>query len=572
MPKGKPITTAAIVAAGKALRTDTIDAPSTVYRHDGPLTDVYAGLSDAGVTGIGNSATGLGTRRDKGSHVSIPRAIHLLDVYQRGALFRSSRICRRAVESFPIAAGGNGWLWTFGGAAKDTQIKKLDAYCKKLKLKQRLVSASIEARKHGDGYLLIGAADGLDIDKPIGNVKTIEWIEFIGHHECQPGPGYLHQEDPDYYYLSGGAAKNKAVGMVHKSRIIRFVGDRLEGFEYQQNGGQNDSVLQTMLGALIQFRTGIDSTAGMLADYSVFLYKLDGLADLVMAGETDKLLSRFISMNMGMSVTQGLMMDAENEDASFVQRNYTGVKDMVDVLIEQLVAAADMPRSKLLGSAANTGLGAANRGDSDREDWELARKDWQVNNWEEPLLRIGNLILGAADFGARGTRKDFGVMFPSGLSLSAKDQAEVRKINAERFKIEKEAGILHEEEIRQALYGSAEYTAEVTLMYEELAKQRAIEAEDAFSLQQKRMEAMGGPDTVGGPRVPFGEGDNGVKAGGNGNSGDGEKAEGKEQKTDAIALMEYATISDEDLTKAREAWEANPPDVDFRGILGAGDK
>jgi phage-related protein (TIGR01555 family) len=503
------------------------DAESAILHNDGALIDA---LQSIGGSGVSNPVTGLGTSRDKTAAAIVPKQIRKLTDRERIALFRSSRIARRAVEAYPIAAGGVGWEWTFGGSSTGASklAAKMGQYCDRLKVKDAFVSASIEGRWHGDGFILIGAADGLDLDQPLGKVRTIEWLEVLGEHEVQPGLGQHYKDNPEYYTLSG----HSRVGTVHESRILRFRGDRLLGLALQENAGKNDSVLQTMMNAFVQFTMGLGASTGMLADYSVFKYKLKGLSKLIMSGQTDELIKRFIAIQMGMSITQGLMMDAENEEAEFIQRNYSGVKDIVDLLTEQLVAASDMPRTKLLGAAARTGLGTANRGDGDREDWEIMRADWQENNWRDPLMKLGAIILSASDGPTKGARKDFGVSFPSGLRPNPREQAQVRLVDMQRFKLAIEANVLTAEEVRQSLYGNAGYSSEITLQAEKISKG-----------QQQQQE---------GDKIDAG---NGVAR--------------QDAIESAIDLAEFARVSEEDLIKAREAWEANPPKKEFEGILEA---
>jgi hypothetical protein len=132
-------------------------------------------------------------------------------------------------------------------------------------------------------------------------------------------------------------------------------------------------------------------------------------------------------------------------------------------------------------------------------------------------------------------------MFPSGLGLSAIDQARIKLMDSQRFKIDIESGQLSAEEARRSRYANAEYSNEVTLL-EEAA-----------------------------PKKPEGKAN---KGGGAKNEAeledDDEKPPTKDAiRQDAMNLDELATVTQKDLDDARAAWEANPPDRSFDGILGA---
>jgi hypothetical protein len=87
------------------------------------------------------------------------------------------------------------------------------------------------------------------------------------------------------------------------------------------------------------------ASSGMIQDYSVFTYKLKGLADLILKGQSDQIIRRFLAIQMGMSYNKGLAMDADTEEAGFVQRNYGGVGDIVDRLKALLTAESGMPHT-----------------------------------------------------------------------------------------------------------------------------------------------------------------------------------------------------------------------------------
>ncbi len=92
--------------------------------------------------------------------------------------------------------------------------------------------------------------------------------------------------------------------------------------------------------------------------------------------------------------------------------------------------------------------------------------------------------------------------------------------------------MLTAEEVRQSLYGNADYSSEITLQAEKISKS-----------QQQQQE---------GDKTDAG---NGVAR--------------QDAIESAIDLAEFARVSEEDLIRAREAWEANPPKKEFEGILEA---
>jgi phage-related protein (TIGR01555 family) len=532
----------------------TLDSapPYKVVRNDGALVNAF--------NAMGNNSTGLGTSRDKSTHTVIGR-VTKLTLDDRCNLVEASGIAQRAVFEYPESSGDAGWEWQFAGASKKGLTSKMVAYCDRLAVSENFVDACIEARWHGDGYILIGLADGLELTEPVDmkRIKSIEWLKVLHAHEVRPSPGQFHKKKPESYLVTGGNY-GSTFGTVHSSRIIRFAGRQLLGYSLQRQGGNNDSVLQTLVDALAKHDQAVSASSAMMADYSVFKYKLKGLAKLVQDGNTDALLSRFVSIQMGMSVAKGLMMDAENEDADFVNRSYAGVKDIIDTLTEKLVSASDMPRAKLLGTNTSTGLGSADKGESDRIAWELARHKWQERNWKNPLLRLANLIMAAKDGPTRGQAKKCEIVFPSGIEPNKLDEAKARLTNMQEFQIALNLGSLHPDEIRSSVYGGAEFNGNISLLADDITSLREIEPKEAKrdpktgkSKAEKALEKT--------PEESDDESDDEGK-------GKSDREDGF--RGDAIDWDNFATVTQKDLDKARSEWESNPPDRAYDGILGAG--
>lgn len=438
------------------------------FNTDGALENTYAALR--------NSNTGIGTSRDKTQLSSVNLYAYTLSEAERVALFRQSKIAQKAILTYPLDAA-RGWVdFTFG----QSKIKPQDLhnYFNNLKtgnLRTAFKEASIEGRWHGDGWLLLGIDDGQDWDQPVNenNIKSFRWVENLYWNEVTPDFTYSTRRPQHYFVstgLSGGIPDNNGerTGIsfvrVHRSRILRFPGDSLHGSAINYNAGRNDSILQSMFDAFSQFFMGLGSSSAMLADYSVFIYKLNGLAKLIQQGKQDELMQRFLTIQMGMSTMKGLAMDAEKEDGSFVQRSYSGVKDILEQLLEQLVASTDMPRYKLLGSSSKEGLGSANKGEAERYDWASRVNSWQVDNWDDALRYCVRLALLAKDGITRGKLPDdYGIIWKNTLQLTPLEEAELRLKKAQEAKIHVEIASLAPYEVRMSAFGGAAYSPEITL-------------------------------------------------------------------------------------------------------------
>ncbi len=451
----------------------------TGYKLDGALTNTFQTMAL-----LKNSNTGVGTSRDKSQSVDINTSPRILDLDDRIGLVRGSRIARRAVFTYPKEAASRWVEWTLG-SSKRIRGNQIDDYCDRLltgSLRSAFRDASIEARWHGDGYILLGIDDGKEWNEPVAeeSIKSLRWVEPLLHSEVFNDRSSFRR--PQFYEINRAAEpptakegeSTQVIGSttVHRSRILHFTGDSLMGDALNRNGGRNDSVLQTMFSSFAAFFQGLMSSSAMLTDHSIFTYKLKGLAKLIENDEKNNnsngmnaLMARFLAMQMGMSVSKGLAMDAESEDASFIQRNYAGVQNILSSLEDQMIAASDLPRFKLVGSArSGNGIGNEGRGEQDRYEWASLLHSWQEENWRDPLQYCQRIILLAKDGPSGGRVPDgYGLSFPSTLQLTRKEEAELKELSSATRDRDIKNGTITNLEARNSAYGSQNWTPEITL-------------------------------------------------------------------------------------------------------------
>jgi hypothetical protein len=175
---------------------------------------------------------------------------------------------------------------------------------------------------------------------------------------------------------------------------------------------------------------------------------------------------------MGMSTVKGLMLDAENESASFISRNYGGVDQILDRLLELLVANSGMPRTKLLGSS-NTGA-FSEGGLSDRYEWADCISGYQQLFLHQPVKQLYRYLFLAADSPTRGALPaawDF--EWAETLQLTKLEQATLEETLGKADMLALRNGTLHPREVRESRYGGQTFGLTITIdpaLTEELMK------------------------------------------------------------------------------------------------------
>lgn len=439
---------------------------------------------------LGNINTGLGTGRDKGASVAINIDPYILDREELSALPRQSAILKRVICLYPEDAAADWINFTFG-KSKENPAVILD-YMRDLALKEGHYSvreafkeASIIGRQHGDGFCLLGVADGRVPSAPIDwdAINSLRWIKPMSRYQLMPdrmmGADVKH---PKFYVIKSHAQavlpntegqKQVMDGSIwHSDRVLRFPGERLYDDALISNGGYNDSILQAMFNAWSAYQQGLMASSAMLADYSQMVFKSERLAEQVSTSNNgarngeNKVLDRLLALDMGRSVAKAILIDKSLEDAEYVNRTYGGADSILKALLEDWVAASDMPGDKLLGRTSASGI-SNHPGEQTRFEWALCVAQWQETNWRSHLEYVCRIIMLASDGPTGGTIPDgWGLSFKDTLKLTRKEDMELRLMVAERDEKQINLGIYSVEEARNSEYGGAEFSAEVTLSQE----------------------------------------------------------------------------------------------------------
>lgn len=427
---------------------------------------------------FGNQLNGLGTRRDPTQFdeiVSTP-----LTPYECSVLYESCGLIRKIVDAYPNAANEKFADFTLGIKKYGFDANKLESYFENLKstrlfhsgsLRSRLVDASKGARAIKVAYLLLGVDDGQDWNQPIDfeSIESLRWVEVLPWDKVNPD----HKSGLfELYSMTGTFTEAEKLNRlkIHPDRLIVLGGYSLPeslgtSVRYRYDTVPYQSVIQPAVNAMVRMYQAFTAVNIMLNDWSVFAYGLDGLAEGLGAKTPEEreitreiLAERFASVQMSKSVLKGIMHDKERESVSWANRNATGIDPLINQLQDAFVMECDVPRHRLMGASARTGLGAEGRGIQDRLEWAALVSQWQQNNWHGPLMHLTRIALSARDGITGGRVPDgFGVQFPSILQLDPLEQSTAAKTWGETFTAAISSGVLTALEVRESVYGLNEY-------------------------------------------------------------------------------------------------------------------
>lgn len=340
-----------------------------------------------------NAVTGLGTRRD--SRTQSTYQATMMSTAMIAACYSGSGIMRKIVNIPALDMVREGRKWKTDSDA----VTKIEAEEKRLLLWQRIRQAEV-LRGLGGGALIMGLPGDLDTPAPekIGpkGLRYLNpvWREHLTFTTIQSDPNLDGYGEPVMWKL---ATSNGGVD-IHPSRVVPFRADlsapvvgMMSADQYwgESKVAQCKDAVQdydTARGALSSLivkarttRIGIPDLLNTLADEEgekAFAGRMESLTSLE---------SMFNTMVYDSGVNGG---DAESIDDTTY--NFAGFKDAMASFRTDVCAVADIPHTRLFGTAPE---GMNSSGDSQQTDWNKLVSGRQTLEMAPCLAQIDPYLL-----------------------------------------------------------------------------------------------------------------------------------------------------------------------------------
>ena len=403
----------------------------------GAVKQAFSAIGDAGA--YTNLVSNLGTERDKASHGQFVRrdvADEQLEAVYQNWLAR--RIVNRPASDM-LRAG-----WFFEGISGN-DLNKLEEACKAFHLDHVLLSGLILSRLYGEAYILLGTADGGNLDQALDISKLgqgrLEFFTVIkkkyitGDKNTYLPPsaccGLLKQ--PEFYDLKMGSDAKKRI---HYSRLIRIAHADVVNEEPQ-------SILQEVYEDLLDHASVKRGSASLIHEAKIDVIRTPNLVQQIQ-DNMKGVMERFMSVSLMKGLNGMLVLDAEEEYES-KSYSFGGLPDMMREFSIQTAGAADIPYTILFGQSP-AGMNATGEHDTRNYYDSIATKqEWML----KPILMKFLAVICQSTFGKQLPELD--VVFNPLWQLDAKVRSEVEKANAERDEKYLNMGIITEPQIARQL-------------------------------------------------------------------------------------------------------------------------
>lgn len=439
--------------------------------------------------GLVNLAANLGTSCDKnsmGSYVNTKMLGLANAEHELNAMYRTNWVAGKVVDIIPDDMTRE-WR-DFGGDLPPEVIDALVEEENRLRLPEIVNRAHKLSRLFGTSFIVMSVDDGqlpempLDISKiKPGGLRHIHAVDRYRIHT----EGSVVNEDPlsknfgmpEFYRFSQTGVR------IHHSRVLRFDAIELPFHEFQRNNYFSDPVLARVYSAITNFDTATDSSASLIYESNIDVFKIKNFMQMLQNPETQELLHKRFALASSMkSINNALLLDGD-EDYQVKNKTFSGLPDLIDRFASILASATDIPATRFLGSSAS-GLNATGEGDL-KNYYDMIRSK-QVNEYK-PMLDYFDKIM-AASLGL-SEEADMFYEFNSLFQMSPIDKAALELSNANRDAVYLDRSVISEAAIAKQLVEDGVYTN--------------IEDQDIKDLEE--FNTLGEPDDINTETDPSGD-------------------------------------------------------------------
>ncbi len=331
--------------------------PLTLFRRDNQLeslrSEVQALQSELGMAqqmdGFQSQNLGFGTPEDKAVSDWKYAAEGRLDWRTLDSLLASNGLARRIVDH-PVNEATREWLsWTVDRKVAD----KISALIEERNLIQIISKAARTARGRRGGVVVLDVDDGQPVDSPVEKNRIRDAIpRFVVDARRAIPVDYRDPWTPVTHYD------------ITTSNYTRYHTDRLLVFDGLDSGDENrlsnygwgESIIDILWEALRNYCTDYGMGSSILKDQSVMVFKTEDFAEKVKKGGAKWAIKQARARRKLISAVQALLMGKE-EEFEYVNRNVSGIADIIHLAKEFLCAMTGIPHSELFGESPGASLG-----------------------------------------------------------------------------------------------------------------------------------------------------------------------------------------------------------------------
>lgn len=381
-----------------------------------------------------SSVTGLGNpQEDKAFNGVSYSAPPRLDWGTLDDLYRSNGVGKRIADHPANEAAREG----IGFNADRKIADKLHCLIEE----RGLISSANRADRYSEafrgGVVVLDVDDGRAVDEPVDKRRIRDvFVRFVVDARRAYPESYVDPWTPVQQYN----ITTSNVTLYHSDRLLVFDGIDSGDDNRMSNWGWGESIYDVINYSLANYCSDYTLGSTLLKDQSVMLFKQEGFNAKVKKKGAKHALKMARARRRMASAVNAILMDKEDE-FEYVNRNITGISEIIKLAKEFLCAQVGIPHSELFAESPGASLGEGGTYQS-RSFYNMVRR--RQRDRIAPNLRkfINYLCL------AHGLPQDVPFYFKSLWQMTPKEKSEVYSKTAEGDFKYFQMGVLDEDNIQ----------------------------------------------------------------------------------------------------------------------------
>lgn len=394
--------------------------------------------------GMENVLAGLGGLKDKTTANKPGQRIDFTDE-ELAAIYDSDGLCTAIIDIPPDDMTRAGWV-----VSNDTD-GLIEKELKNLKAESVFNTALKYARLYRGCIIVMVTDKGALEDKlninSIGGIRQLRVYSAarieLSENDIVVDPNSLYFDDVEFFPVR---LRNGTTIPIHRSRCLVFYGElssdeSVLDFRYRYWGLPTIPRIWDRIGYYSSVEQGI---AALMLEYSITLFSLEGLAELLKSGTENaiaKIRKRMELINEQKSIINSVLL-GENDAVNRLTASLAGVADIMDRQQIAVSTVARIPVTKLFTRSA-AGMNAT--GENDRGNYYDDISAKQTTKLLPELQFLTDLV-GSYTYPSK--TEEYPVIFNPLWEPTEVEQSTIDKANAETDNIYMDKGVLLPDEIR----------------------------------------------------------------------------------------------------------------------------
>jgi len=397
--------------------------------------------------GMQNVVTSMGLPRDKRT-AGVYGTPPVFNETQLDNMYGGSWLAGKIIDVPVDDMTRTGWTRQLGDSEDQGDAKKVADAEEALGIPARVTRCAKWGRLYG-GLILVPVIRGQRLDQPLllDSIKPGMLVNFLEYDRFEVTPSTTIDDDPESPNAGLPVSyRERYKGLdIHWSRAIRFPGRAVSPRVRRQQQYWDDSILRRITEVVSNYDQSENGVASLILEAKVDVLAMKNLAKHLSETGGEAKVQQAVQLALMMkSIWNALVIDAgtgvadSGDKFDHKQVSFANLDKILDRLGQSVAGAADIPMTRLFAMSPG-GQNATGESDNDNYDDHIEALQRTVL---KPILKRIDQILIRSTLGTMP--KEYEITFNPLTKSDPKDEAEIRKLNAEADHILIDDGVITE--------------------------------------------------------------------------------------------------------------------------------